>query len=153
MTFAPSSSIDMSPPSSRWVQVFLRKSGLSTITPKRLWDSPSSILARILSHTPRTDHVLTGQAIADFAKSVWAAYPDMRLEVISRGDTRGALVATNGWLHGTHTGRFIDGTPPTGRTVAYPGASFTQVEGDKIRSEHTYLDRQTVAEQLGLKAK
>ena len=46
----------------------------------------------------------------------------------------------------------MDGTPPTGRTVAYPGASFTQVDGE-IRSERTYLDRQTVAEQLGLKAK
>jgi predicted ester cyclase len=46
-----------------------------------------------------------------------------------------------------------DSFPPTGRTVAYPGASFTQIEGDKIHSEHTYLDRQTVAEQLGLKAK
>jgi hypothetical protein len=33
------------------------------------------------------------------------------------------------------------------------GVSFTQVEGDKIRSERTYLGRQTVAEQLGLKAK
>ena len=34
-------------------------------------------------------------------------------------------------FHGTHTGPLIlmDGTPPTGRTVAYPGASFTQVEG------------------------
>ena len=30
----------------------------------------------------------------------------------------------------------MDGTPPTGRTVAYPRASFVQVEGDKIRSEH-----------------
>ena len=28
-------------------------------------------------HNPRFDHPLTGQAIADFAKSVWAAYPDM----------------------------------------------------------------------------
>jgi ketosteroid isomerase-like protein len=43
--------------------------------------------------------------------------------------------------------------PPTGRTVAYPGASFVQVEGDKIRSEKVYFDRQTVAELLGLKAK
>jgi predicted ester cyclase len=32
-------------------------------------------------------------------------------------------------------------------------ASFAQVEGDKIRSEHAYIDRQAVAEQLGLKAK
>jgi steroid delta-isomerase-like uncharacterized protein len=94
-------------------------------------------------HTPRLDHVLKGQAIADWAKSVWAAYPDMRLEVISRGDTGGGLVASQLVLHGTHTGPFMDGTPPT----------FTQVEGDKIRSEHVYLDRQTVAEQLGLKAK
>jgi predicted ester cyclase len=94
-----------------------------------------------------------GQAIADFAKSVWATYPDMSLEIISRGDTGGGLVATQRVLHGTHTGPLMDGTPPTGRTVAYPGVSFTQVEGDKIRSEHTYLDRQTVAEQLGLKAK
>ena len=47
----------------------------------------------------------------------------------------------------------MDGTPPTGRTVAYPRASFVQVEGDKIRSEQVYVDRQTVAELLGLKAK
>jgi predicted ester cyclase len=56
-------------------------------------------------------------------------------------------------LYGTQTGPFMDGTPPTGRTVTYPVASFAQIEGDKISSEHIYLDRQTVAEQLGLKAK
>jgi len=53
-----------------------------------------------------------------------------------------------------HRQRSLNGRhPPTGRTVAYPGASFTQVEGDKIRSEHVYVDRQTVAELLGLKGK
>jgi hypothetical protein len=51
----------------------------------------------------------------------------------------GGLVASQMVLHATHTGPFMDGTPPTGRTVAYPLASFTQVEGDKIRSEHVYL--------------
>ena len=35
-------------------------------------------------HTPRLDHVLKGQAIADWAESVWAAYPDMRLEESQR---------------------------------------------------------------------
>jgi predicted ester cyclase len=63
------------------------------------------------------------------------------------------LVATQWVLHGTHNGPLMDGTPPTRRTVAYPLASFAKIEGDKIRSEHTYLDRQTVTEQLGLKAK
>lgn len=104
-------------------------------------------------HTPRLDHVLKGKALADFIKSVFTAYPDIRLEVISRGDAGGGLVASQLVLHGTHTGPFMDGTPPTGRTVAYPLASFAKIEGDKIRSEHIYLDRQTVAEQLGLKPK
>ena len=104
-------------------------------------------------YNPRVDHALTGQAIADFNKSVWAAYPDASLEIISNGDTGGGLVATEWMLHGTHTGPYMDGTPPTGRTVAYPGASFTQVEGDKIRSQRNYFDRQSVAEQLGLKAR
>ena len=104
-------------------------------------------------HTPRFDHPLKGQALADFFKSLFKAYPDLRLEVISRGDVGGGLIARQFVLHGTHTGPFMDGTPATGRKVAYPIATFTQVEGDKIRSEHVYLDRQAVAEQLGLKGK
>ena len=102
---------------------------------------------------PRMGKPLTGKAIANFAKSVWTAYPDASLEIISRGDTGEGLVATQFVLHGTHTGPYFDGSPPTGRTVAYPVASFAQIEGDKIQSEHIYLDRQTVAEQLGLKPK
>ena len=74
-------------------------------------------------HTPRLDHVLKGQAIADWAKSCGQLIPTCDSEVISRGDTGGGLVASQLVLHGTHTGPFMDGTPPTGRTVAYPGAS------------------------------
>jgi steroid delta-isomerase-like uncharacterized protein len=96
---------------------------------------------------------LTGQAIADYAKKVFTAYPDMSLEIISIGDTGGGLVASQWVLHGTHTGPYFDGSPPTGRTLTLPGASFTQVEGDKIHSERTYTDRQTVTEQLGFTPK
>jgi steroid delta-isomerase-like uncharacterized protein len=103
--------------------------------------------------TPRVGHILTGPEIGEFAKSVWKAFPDVSLEIVSIGDTGGGLVAIQWILHGTHTGPLMDGTPPTGRKVSYPGASFVQVEGDKIRSEQTYVDRQTVAELLGLKAK
>ena len=104
-------------------------------------------------HNPRFDHPLKGKAIGDWVKTVLTAYPDLRFEVISRGDTGGGLVATQFVLHGTHTGPLMDGTPPTGRTVTYPLASFAQVEGNKYRSEHIYLDRQGVAEQLGLTPK
>ena len=54
--------------------------------------------------TPRMEHSLTGQAIGDFAKSVWTAFPDASLEVISIGDTGGGLVAIQWILHGTHSG-------------------------------------------------
>ena len=89
-----------------------------------------------------------------FSNRCFKAFPDLRLEVISRGDIGGGLVASQFVLHATHTGPFfMDGSPATGRTVAYPIASFTQVEGDKIRSDHIYLDRQTLAEQMGLTPK
>jgi steroid delta-isomerase-like uncharacterized protein len=103
--------------------------------------------------TPRMGQSLTGSAIGEYAKSVWKAFPDVLLEIISIGDAGGGLVAIQWMLHGTQNGPLMDGTPPTGRKVSYPGASFVQVEGDKIRSEQVYVDRQTVAELLGLKAK
>ena len=102
---------------------------------------------------PMAGQGLTGQAIAGFAKGVFAAYPDVSFEIVSIGDTGGGLVASQ-WLgRGTNTGQSADGSPPTGRPVTLPGASFTQVESDKIRSEQAYHDRQTIDEQLGLKAK
>ena len=72
----------------------------------------------------------------------------MSLEVISIGDTGGGLVALQWVLRGTNTGKLGGGTPATGRRVTLPGASFVQVEGDRIRSERTYHDRQIVDEQL-----
>jgi steroid delta-isomerase-like uncharacterized protein len=102
---------------------------------------------------PRAGKELTGKAIANYAKAVWTAYPDMSIEIISRGDTGGGLIASQWVLHGTHNGPYFDGTPPTGRTLTLPGASFTQVENGKIRYERTYTDRQTVTEQLGFKPK
>jgi predicted ester cyclase len=84
---------------------------------------------------------------------LFKAYPDIRFEVISRGDNGEGLVAVQLILHGTNTGPLIDGSPPTGRTVSFPLASFAQIKGDKIHSEYIYLDQQTIAEQLGLTPK
>jgi steroid delta-isomerase-like uncharacterized protein len=104
--------------------------------------------------TPRAGEVLTGQqAIADFARKVFTVYPDYSMELISRGEIGQGLVACQWVIHATHTGPFWDGSPPTGRSLTLPGASFTQVEGDKIRSDQTYLNLQSVSEQLGLKPK
>jgi steroid delta-isomerase-like uncharacterized protein len=103
-------------------------------------------------HNPNMDQPISGEAIATFAKRVWAGYPDFSVELVSMGETGGGLVAFQWVVRGTNTGPGLDGTPPTGRALTLPGATFLQVEGDKIRSEHVYHDRQTIAEQLGLKA-
>ena len=92
----------------------------------------------------RAGEAFSGKAITDYAKAVWAAYPDASVELITVADTGRGLVATQ-WV--------LRGTTPTGHTVTLPGASFTQVEGDKIRSEQTYFDRQNLLEQLGLKVR
>jgi steroid delta-isomerase-like uncharacterized protein len=102
---------------------------------------------------PRAGQGLTGTAIVNYAKAVWAAYPDASVELVTSGDTGGDLVATQWVMRGTNTCTLPDGTPATGRTVTLPGASFTQVEGDQIRSERIYFDRQILFEQLGLKPK
>ena len=81
----------------------------------------------------------------------FGAHPLSRALV--EGTSEGGLVATQWVLHGTHTGPYFGGSPPTGRTLTLPGASFTQVEGGKIRYERVYTDRQTVTEQLGFTPK
>jgi steroid delta-isomerase-like uncharacterized protein len=91
--------------------------------------------------------------MGNFFKAVWAAYPDGSLELISMGDTGDGLVATQWVFHGTNTGTLSDGTPATVRTIAQPGATFYQFEGDKIRSERTYVDMHDTLKQLGLMAK
>jgi steroid delta-isomerase-like uncharacterized protein len=103
-------------------------------------------------NNPVAGQGLTGEAIGSFAKGVFAAFPDVSFELISIGDTGGGLVAYQWLARGTNTGPGLDGTPPTGRSVRFPGATFAQVEGDKIRSEHVYHDRQIMAEQLGATA-
>src|SRR5260370_19111759 len=87
---------------------------------------------------PGMERGLIGSAIGNFVKSVWKAFPDASLEVISIGDTGGAWSPFSGCCTAP-TGSLMDVTPPTGRTVAYPDASFVQVEGDKIRSEQLRL--------------
>ena len=56
---------------------------------------------------PCAGAALTGKAIADYAKAVWRAYPDMSIEIISIGDTGGGLIATQWVLHGTNTVRIL----------------------------------------------
>ena len=102
---------------------------------------------------PRAGDNLNPEAIGKYLRAVWTAYPDAKVEVINVAHIGGGVVVTEWIMHGTNTGVLTDGTPATGRTVALHGATFAQNEGDKVRSERIYYDRQNLFEQLGLTGK
>jgi steroid delta-isomerase-like uncharacterized protein len=101
---------------------------------------------------PYTSPGIGGEALAEFMKATWTAFPDFRVEVLNAGEIEPGLVAHHWIVTGTNTGQGIDGSAPTGRSVSIKGASIIQVEGDKIASDHTYFDRAAFNEQLNPKA-
>jgi steroid delta-isomerase-like uncharacterized protein len=101
--------------------------------------------------SPHTYPGIGGEALAEFAKGTWTAFPDFRLELLNIGEIEPGIVAIHWLLTGVNTGQRVEG-PPTGRSISIKGASIIQLEGDKITSDQCYFDRAAFDEQLGLKA-
>ena len=70
---------------------------------------------------PDVGQGLTGQAIADFAKGLFATFPDLSIEIVSIGDTGGGLVAWQWLARATNTGPLAEGSAPPGRSHCAPG--------------------------------
>ena len=96
---------------------------------------------------PHTYPGIGGEALAEFVKGVWTAFPDFHLELLNCGEIEPGLVAIHWSLQGTNTGQRIEG-PPTGRSVSLKGASIIRLQGDKIVSDQCYFDRAAFEEQL-----
>lgn len=92
---------------------------------------------------------LTGRAIADYTKGLFEAFPDLSFDLVTTDPTGDGRVAAQWLMRGTNSGPMA-GNPPTGGTIALPGADFIQVVGNKIRSVQGYFDQRAFAEQLGL---
>ena len=98
---------------------------------------------------PNEPEGLTGQAIADYADGLFAAFPDLSFDVLEIAPAGEGTVAAQWTMRGTNTGSLV-GSPPTGNAIGLPGADILVVESDKVRSVKGYFDRRTLAEQLGL---
>ena len=99
-------------------------------------------------YTPHVHPGLAGEAIAEFVKAAWKAFPDLHIELLNGGEIEPGILATHWLLTGTNTGERAEG-PPTGRSVSIKGASILQVRGDKIASDQTHFDRADFDEQIG----
>jgi predicted ester cyclase len=75
---------------------------------------------------------LAGPAIAAYASGLWAAFPDLSFEIVSAAPAGDRMIAAQWIMRGTNRAS-MQGLPPTGRTVALPGADFIQVEGEQVR--------------------
>ena len=96
---------------------------------------------------PDTYPGISGEALAEFVKKVWRAFPDFRIELLNAGEIEPGVVAHRWKITSTNTGQGMDGSAPTGRAFTFKGPSIAQVEGDKIVSDHCYFDRLALAEQ------
>ena len=75
----------------------------------------------------RDGQVFTGKGIANYAKAVWAAYPDASVELITIADTGGGLVAAQ-WV--------LRGTTPTVARLPFRGLPSLKLTGIKsVRSK------------------
>jgi uncharacterized protein (TIGR02246 family) len=97
---------------------------------------------------PDTYPGVGGEALANYVKGVWAAFPDFSIELLNVGEIEPGLVADHWQLRATDVGPRADGSKGTGRTFSIKGASIVQVEGDKVRSDQSYFDGRALDKQL-----
>lgn len=92
---------------------------------------------------------VTGQAIGDYATSLFTGFPDLSFEITGPKLVADRTVSAQWVMRGTHNGPYR-GMPPSGRPIALQGADFITVDGDKVRSVKAYFDSRAVPEQMGL---
>jgi steroid delta-isomerase-like uncharacterized protein len=117
------------------------------------WDSrdTDAILNTLTADGTYSDPVggenLSGQAYADYANTLFTAFPDLKLELISNTVASNGMVAAPWLLFGTHEGPVGDFTP-TQRKICLPGCDFITVEHGKVKKVIGYFDPQYLFDQL-----
>src|SRR5258708_10284326 len=69
---------------------------------------------------PHAGQGLTGEAIGNYAKAVWAALPDMTAELVSVREIAPAQVTHEWLLRGTNTPPLMDGAAAPGHPAIVP---------------------------------
>ena len=122
----------------------------------KAWNAhdPEGVVAALADGGTYTDPTVTGTPlagaqIAEHARALLAAFPDLTFEVLSAQHAGDGTHVARWLMRGTNTGP-LRGQFPTGRRVALAGVDIITLAGGKIGSVQGYFDRQTMAEQLGL---
>ncbi len=90
---------------------------------------------------------LSGQAYVDYVNSLFNAFPDLSLELISNTIASNGVVAAPWLLFGTHKGAVGDFVP-TNKKIVLPGCDFISIENEKIKKVIGYFDPEYLFNQL-----
>jgi steroid delta-isomerase-like uncharacterized protein len=82
---------------------------------------------------------------AEYARGLFAGFPDLAFEIASAAECGPGTVAAQWVMTGSNDGPFL-GLPPSGRAVRLEGADFVVTEGDHVRSVVGYFDTRAVPE-------
>lgn len=117
------------------------------------WDAhdTNAILATFTVDGSYSDPVggknLAGQDYVDYANSLFAAFPDLKLELVANIIASNGMVAAPWLLFGTHKGAMGE-LQATGKSIVLPGCDFIDVVDGKIKEVRGYFDPEYLMEQL-----
>ena len=100
---------------------------------------------------PTTGGPLRGEALTTNVDGVYAAFPDVRFEIVSVSTTGDTTACAQWRMLGTNTGP-LPGGAATGASLDLPGADFFTYDptADQVSSVVGYFDTATMLGQLGL---
>jgi steroid delta-isomerase-like uncharacterized protein len=98
---------------------------------------------------PNTGGPIEGGQLGQYAGSLWAAFPDLIFEEVEYGETAPGEIVFRWMMRGTNRGS-LRGLPPTGATIALPGADFITACDDGVQRVQGYFDRMALMQQLGV---
>jgi steroid delta-isomerase-like uncharacterized protein len=98
---------------------------------------------------PNTGGPIGTGPLGHYAAGLWSAFPDLTFEEGDYRETGPGEIVVLWTMRGTNRGS-LRGLPPTGATVALPGADFITAHDDGVERVQGYFDRQTLMEQLGV---
>lgn len=90
---------------------------------------------------------LSGQFYSEYIKTLFTAFPDLKLELISNTVASNGIVAAPWLLFGTHKGP-VGPYSPTNRAITLPGCDFITVENGKVKKVIGYFDPEYLFAQL-----
>jgi len=98
---------------------------------------------------PNTGGPIETGPLGQYAGSLWSAFPDLVFEEVDYGETAPGEIVFRWMMRGTNRGS-LRGLPPTGATIALPGADFITACDDGVQRVQGYFDRMGLMQQLGV---